>query len=65
MANEAHLQRTEKLRAAVLHVRVLSCLFLLNIANVSMPTKFEYVRVIFLEIHFETCKLNIDFGCCC
>lgn len=64
MANEAHLLQTEKLRAAILHVQVLGCLFLLNIANVSMPTKLECVRMIFLEIHSENCKLNIDFGCC-
>ena len=65
MANEAHLLEREKLRAAILHVQVLGCLFLSNIANLSMPTKLECVSVIFLEIHFANCKLKIEFGCCC
>ena len=65
MANEAHLLEGDKLRAAILHVRILGCLFLLNIADVSLPTKVECVSVIFLEIHFANCEHNIDFGCCC
>lgn len=65
MANEAHLLEREKLKTAILHVRDEGCLFLLNIARVSVPTNLECVHVIFLEIHFANCKLKIDFGWCC
>lgn len=60
--NEAHLLEREKLKAAILHVRDLGSLFLLNTASVSVPTKLECVHVMLLEIHFANCKLKIDFG---
>ena len=57
-----HICQKKGLRAAILHVQVLGCLFLLNIANMLLPTKLQCVKMIFLEIDFANCKLRINFG---